>query len=56
MVLMEKSKDFLKMLFFLGKMYYNSVEDFLEEIHKYPFLPKRGKKRWEKLRRKVQKK
>ena len=27
---MEKSKDFLKMLFFLKEMYYNGVEVFLE--------------------------
>lgn len=32
---MEKSKDFLKMLFFLGKMYYNVVEDSKNLIYNY---------------------
>ena len=43
---MAKSKDFLKMLFFLGKLYYNRKEDFQD-----PFYAKGGKKMGKKKKR-----
>ena len=52
MALMEKSKDFLKMLFFLVKLYYNGKElSFMTYIR--PFHTKEGEERWEKRKKEV---
>ena len=52
MVLMEKSNDFFKMLFFLAKLYYNG-EELSFTIYFKPFHTKEGEERWEKRKKEV---